>query len=82
MKPKDSVLVAGNVDWEGDELVGLKEEPTEMPETAALVDIDWLIHDVLIIKAEALKDKKILAYADALEKNLFMIKKGEAILEL
>lgn len=46
------------------------------------IDIDYLIHDVLIIKAESLKDKTIYGYADYLEKQLMKIKKGDAVLEL
>lgn len=51
-------------------------------EEVGVIDIDFLIHDVLIIKAESLKDKKIFGYADYLEKQLMKIKRKEAILEL
>lgn len=51
-------------------------------EEVGIIDIDFLIHDVLIIKAESLKDKKIFGYADYLEKQLMKIKRKEAILEL
>ena len=46
------------------------------------IDIDYLIHDVLIIKAESLKDRKIFGYADHLEKQLMKIKKKEEVLQL
>lgn len=46
------------------------------------IDIDFLISDVLIIKAEAVKDKKIFNYADYLEKQLLKIKNKKAKLEL
>lgn len=46
------------------------------------IDIDYLIHDVLIIKAESLNDRKIFNYADYLEKQLMKIKNGNAVLDL
>lgn len=46
------------------------------------IDIDYLISDVLIIKAESVKDKKIFNYADYLEKQLLKIKNKEAVLDL
>lgn len=46
------------------------------------IDIDFLISDVMIIKAESLKDRKIFKYADYLEKQLLKIKNREAILDL
>lgn len=46
------------------------------------IDIDFLIHDVLIIKAECLRDRKIYHYADYLEKQLMKIKNREATLDL
>lgn len=46
------------------------------------IDIDYLIHDVLIIKAESLKDRKIFNYADYLEKQLMKIKNRDAVLDL
>lgn len=46
------------------------------------IDIDYLISDVLIIKAESVKDKKIFNYADYLEKQLLKIKNKKAVLEL
>lgn len=45
------------------------------------IDIDHLIHDVLIIKAESLKDQKIFSYADYLENQLMKIKNREAVLK-
>lgn len=48
------------------------------------IDIDYLISDVLIIKAESVKDKdkKIFNHANYLEKQLLKIKNKQAILEL
>lgn len=46
---------------------------------AEMIDIDYLIHDVLIIKAESVKNKKVFEYADYLEKQLLKIKRGEAV---
>ena len=46
------------------------------------IDIDYLIHDILIIKAESLKEPKIFAYAEYLEKQLLKIKRKEAVLSL
>lgn len=48
-------------------------------ELAEEIDIDYLIHDVLIIKAESVKNKKVFEYADYLEKQLLKIKRGEAV---
>ena len=45
------------------------------------IDIDYLLHDIMIIKAESLKSNKIFGYADYLEKQLMKIKNGDAILE-
>lgn len=45
------------------------------------IDIDHLISDVLIIKAESVKDNKIFNYADYLEKQLLKIKRKQAKLE-
>ncbi len=45
------------------------------------IDIDHIISDVLIIKAESVKDKKIFNYADYLEKQLLKIKRKQAVLE-
>lgn len=46
------------------------------------IDIDYLISDVLIIKAESLKDRKIYKYAEYLEMQLMKIKNREATLDL
>lgn len=46
------------------------------------IDIDFLISDVLIIKAESLKDRKIFKYAEYLEKQLMKLKNREAVLDL
>ena len=46
------------------------------------IDIDYILHDVMIIKAESLKDRKIFNYAAYLEKQLLKIKNKEAILDL
>lgn len=46
------------------------------------IDIDYLLHDVMIIKAESLKDRKIFGYADYLEKQLLKIKRKEARLNI
>ena len=45
------------------------------------IDIDYLLSDILIIKAESVKDKKIFNYADYLEKQLLKIKNKQAVLE-
>lgn len=46
------------------------------------IDIDYLISDVLIIKAESLKERKIYKYAEYLEMQLMKIKNREATLDL
>ena len=46
------------------------------------ISIDYLLHDVMIIKAESLKDRKIFNYASYLEKQLLKIKNREATLDL
>ena len=46
------------------------------------IPIDYLLHDVMIIKAESLKDRKIFNYASYLEKQLLKIKNREATLDL
>lgn len=56
--------------------LGIKKE-----EEIERIDIDYLISDVLIIKAESVKDKKIFNYADYLEKQLLKIKNKKAVLE-
>lgn len=50
--------------------------------SAETIDIDYLLADVLIIKAESVKDEKIFKYADYLEKQLLKIKRKQAVLEL
>ena len=52
------------------------------PEEVEQIDIDFLLSDVMIIKAESLKDRKIFNYASYLEKQLLKIKNREAILDL
>lgn len=54
----------------------------KQPKELETIDIDFLISDILIIKAESVKDKKIFNYADYLEKQLLKIKRKEAVLEL
>ena len=51
----------------------------EVNRKAEEIDIDYLIHDILIIKAESVKNKKVFEYADYLEKQLLKIKRGEAV---
>lgn len=51
-------------------------------ENTEIIDINFLLHDVMIIKAESLKDRKIFNYACYLEKQLMKIKNKEAILDL
>ena len=46
------------------------------------IDINFLLHDVMIIKAESLNDRKIFNYAAYLEKQLMKIKNKEAVLDL
>ena len=46
------------------------------------IDIDFILHDVMIIKAESLKSQKIFKYAEYLEKQLLKIKRKEAVLDL
>ena len=46
------------------------------------IDIDFLISDIIIIKAESVKDRKIFKYAEYLEKQLLKIKNREAVLDL
>ena len=56
-----------------------EEKKLTKEELAEEIDIDYLIHDVLIIKAESVKNKKVFEYADYLEKQLLKIKRGEAV---
>ena len=46
------------------------------------IDIDFLLSDVMIIKAESLKSRKIFNYASYLERQLMKIKNREAILDI
>ena len=46
------------------------------------IDIDFLLSDVMIIKAESLKNRKIFNYASYLEKQLLKIKNRQATLDL
>lgn len=57
----------------------MEEKRITKEELAEEIDIDYLIHDVLIIKAESVKNKKVFEYADYLEKQLLKIKRGEAV---
>lgn len=57
----------------------MEEKRITKEELAEEIDIDYLIHDILIIKAESVKNKKVFEYADYLEKQLLKIKKGEAV---
>ena len=55
-----------------------EREKNEVKGKSEEIDIDYLIHDILIIKAESVKNKKVFGYADYLEKQLLKIKRGEA----
>ena len=57
----------------------MEEKRIPKEELAEEIDIDYLIHDILIIKAESVKNKKVFEYADYLEKQLLKIKRGEAV---
>lgn len=57
----------------------MEEKRITKEELAEEIDIDYLIHDILIIKAESVKNKKVFEYADYLEKQLLKIKRGEAV---
>lgn len=46
------------------------------------IDIDFLLQDIMIIKAESLKSRKIYKYAEYLEKQLLKVKNREAVLDL
>ena len=56
-----------------------EEKKLTKEELAEEIDIDYLIHDILLIKAESVKNKKVFEYADYLEKQLLKIKRGEAV---
>lgn len=51
---------------------------SEEKNTIEEIPIDYLLHDVLILKAECLRDRKLLGYCEYLEKQLFKVKNGEA----
>ena len=55
-----------------------KSEPVEVEE----IDIDFILQDIMIIKAECLKNRKLFNYAAYLEKQLLKIKNREATLDL
>ena len=55
---------------------------TEQVTKIEIIDIDFLLQDIMIIKAECLKDRKIFHYAEYLEKQLLKIKNREADLDL
>ena len=57
----------------------MEEKRITKEELAEEIDIDYLIHDILIIKAESVKNTKVFEYADYLEKQLLKIKRGEAV---
>jgi len=52
------------------------------PTVQGEININHLLFDVLIIKAESLNCDKIFLYADHLEKELLDLKNGEKVLEL
>lgn len=79
------------IDWEeiralGTEIDGKAEAEKALKEafnTDKLeIDIDWLIYDVLILKAECLANEKLLEYCNSLEERLFQLKYGEARLSV
>ena len=53
----------------------MEEKRITKEELAEEIDIDYLIHDILIIKAESVKNKQVFEYADYLEKQLLKIKR-------
>ena len=57
---------------------------TEVTETGEKFPIDYLIHDILVMKAEAwnVGSSKLFYYADYLEKRMLQVKKGEIELNL
>ena len=57
----------------------MEEKRITKEELAEEIDIDYLIHDILLIKAESVKNKKVFEYGDYLEKQLLKIKRGEAV---
>lgn len=46
------------------------------------IPIEYLLHDVMIIKAESLNERKVFNYAAYLEKQLLKIKNREATLDI
>ena len=66
-----------NVNWDR-----LAKQMSDEPETIGLIDIDWLLFDVLILKAECLASPKLLSYCQHLEDQLFRLKNKEAQLEV
>ena len=59
-----------------DKFANLLKEAAEG--TIEYIPIDYLLHDILILKAECLGDHKLLGYCEYLEKQLIKVKKGEA----
>lgn len=53
-----------------------------MKEEIEQIDIDFLLQDVMIIKAECLNNRKLFHYAEYLEKQLLKVKNREACLDL
>ena len=66
-----------NVDWNK-----LRKNMQEEPEEISRIDINWLLFDVLILKAECLANQKLLSYCQHLEDQLFKLKNKEATLEV
>lgn len=67
------------VDW--DKLAKqMKEEDTI--EEISEINIDWLLFDVIILKAECLNNQKLLSYCQHLEDQLFRLKNKEAELKV
>lgn len=62
----------------------LRKDITEedAPEKISSIDVDWLLFDVLILKAECLANPKLLEYCQHLEDQLFRLKNKEAQLEV
>ena len=57
-----------------------EKEMKEEPEAISCIEVDWLIFDVLILKAECLANPKLLEYCQHLEDQLFKLKNREAVL--
>lgn len=62
-------------------MILMKDEKYE-PTTQEEVHIDYLLYDVLIIKAESIRNEKAFQFADYLEKQLLGLKNGDKVLEL